>query len=259
MNDRVPELQRLLCEQWCADAEVVEDEAGLRVSLPMTEADGDVVTAWLQKTLGGWCISDRGLTLMRLSYDMDVDLLAEGQRAKVLDRIVREQGVKYQQGELSLAVREGDLGPALMRFGQAIVRVSDLKLWSWHRVSSTFYEDLAHELERIAGAQNVTRSYIVPDVADAANYPVDFAIRTQGLPFYIFGVPNVEKAKLTTIILLYLQRAVRFDSLVVPANLDDLPKGDRDRLVNAANDMVTGIDAVEPLERKVRLRLAAGS
>lgn len=130
-------------------------------------------------------------------------------------------------------------------------------MWSRTRVNTTFYEDLEHELRRIVGDERVRRNFIVEGVRDAQNYPVDFAIETGGLPFYVFGVPSTDKAKLATIILQHLQQCGhRFESLVVPADIDLITKADHRRLINAANDMVTGLDATEPLERKVRLRLA---
>lgn len=258
MNANTSELQRMLCEQWCTDAEVAQDEGGIRLSLPLVEADGDYVTVWLRQELGGWKITDNGTTFMRLSYSMDVDLLNEGSRSKVVERVVGEQGVELHDGELSTVVTEGDLGPGLLRFGQAMLRLSDLKLWSWPRVSSTFYEDLARELARIVGPEKISRDYAVPGVPDANNYRVDFAIKTDTLPLYVFGAPTVDRAKLSTIILLHLlQSNQRFHSIVVPADFEALPKADRSRLVNAANDVVSGIDALEPLERKVRLRMTA--
>lgn len=77
------ELQELLCEQWCADIDIGEDNAGIRLSLPLTESDGDAVTVWINQRVGGWHLRDYGTTFMRLSYDTDVDLLTEGQRARV--------------------------------------------------------------------------------------------------------------------------------------------------------------------------------
>lgn len=253
-----PELHRVLCEQWCADADIAEDEGGLRISLPLEESDGDAITVWLRRELGGWILRDQGTTLMRLSYAMDVALLNDGQRAKVVDRILREQGVVFEDGELSMPAEEGQLGSKLLQFGQAITRLGDLRLWSWARVSSTFYEDLANELIRIAGPENVKRDYIVPGVPDAESYTIDFAIKTPGLPFYVMGVPHTEKAQLATIVLQYLQKSGHaFESLIVPADIDQIPKGVRNRLLNAANDVVSGLEAVEAIERKVRHRIAA--
>ncbi len=123
-------LKELLCEQWCAEAEVEADDEGLRVSLPLTESDGDATTVWLRKRVGGWHITDLGTTLMRLSYHTDVDLLSEGQRARAVERMLSEQGVTLDTGELHADATEEDLAPTLLRFGVAMSRVGDMKLWT---------------------------------------------------------------------------------------------------------------------------------
>lgn len=256
MNDRVA-LHDLLCQQWCSAAEIVDDDGALRLSLPLVESDGDVVTVWLERALGGWKIRDHGTTLMRLSYDMDIDLLDSGQRAIVVQRVLEEQDCALVNGELVASSDEPDLGRTLLSFGQAMVRLSDVQLWTRTRVASTFYDDLQRELERIAGADRVHRDYLVPGLANAESYPVDFSIDTGGRPFYVWGVPNTDKARIATIILLHLQKNERrFDSLIVPLDIESIHKADLRRLTNAANDMITGINEIEPLERKVRLRLA---
>jgi len=257
MTDRTA-LHHLLCQQWCADATIVEDNGALRISLPLVEGDGDVVTVWLESVLGGWRIRDKGTTFLRLSYDVDLDLVNEGQRARVVERILSEHGVASEAGELTMTTEEAHLARALMAFGQAVLRVSDVRLWTRHRIASTFYEDLQRELERIAGQARVHPKYVVPEIPDALRYEIDFKIDTpaHNLPFYVFGVPTLDKARLTTITLLHLlSSGHRFDSLVVAADLEDLQKDDRKRLINAANDLVTDFAETSVLERKVRMRI----
>jgi hypothetical protein len=74
----------------------------------------------------------------------------------------------------------------------------------------------------------------------------------------IFGVDSSSKARLSTITLQHL-RVVgkKFDSMVVVSSLDDVPKADLGRLMNAANDMVSGIDDRSEIQWKVRHRLEA--
>lgn len=250
------ELQHLLCEQWCADADMATDEGGIRISMPLTAADGDAITVWLTPDLGGWVVRDHGTTLMRLSYGTDLDLLAEGHRAKVVARILSEQGVQLDDGELSTRALEGSLGVAMMRMGQAMLRLADIRLWSKTRIAGTFYEDLERTLRRVAGNDRVHSRYTVPGIPDAGSYPVDFAVLGGTHPLYVFGVPSTDKARLVTIMLQHLQHAQqRFDSMVVCSDLDALPRADRRRLINAANDIVTGADEIETIERKVRARL----
>lgn len=251
------ELQDLLCEQWCSSANVSHDEVGLRVSLPFVEGDGDHVTVWIQHELGGWMVRDLGTTLMRLSYGMDVDLLDDGQRSKVVESIIASSGVSLVDGELRASTREGALAATLLQMGQAILRLRDIQLWKTSRVASTFYEDLERQLRAIAGDVPFETNYVVPGVPDAGSYPVDYAFFGEGRPLYVFGVPNNDKAKLATIVIQHLQQAQHaFNTLVVPADFESLAKLDRKRLLNAANDVVTGLDQSDVIERKVRARIA---
>lgn len=251
------ELKQLLCEQWCAGAHIDSDEGGLRISMPLIEADGDHVTVWLKPTLGGWRLSDMGSTFMRLSYSVEFDSLEDGQRLRVIQQIAAEEGIAEGEGELFCEATEPELGQALMRLGQAILRIGDIRLWTRNRVASTFYADLEAELREIAAGAQVQRDYVVPGIEDAASYPVDFAILGKDSPLYVFGVPNSDKAKLATIVMQHLRQSQhRFDSLVVAQDFDALSKHDRRRLMNAANDVVPSLTEHEALVQKVRHRIA---
>lgn len=252
------ELRELLCEQWCADVDIGEDRVGLRIALPLQEDDGDAVTVWIQPTIGGWKLRDCGTTFMRLSYEIDVDTLDDGQRARVLDRILAGGRVQLEMGELTLEVPEHQLGAALLSFGQTCQRVGDIAMWTRSRIASTFYEDLRGQLSRIVGAEKLHQNYVAPNVQDAASYPIDFAVLFGKKPLYIFGVPSSDKAKLTTIVLLHLQQAHHvFDSLIIPSDIDSIAKPDLRRLMNAANDFVDSSASTETIDRKIKQRLSA--
>lgn len=251
-------LQSLLCEQWCNDVQISRDDVGIRVSLPLVEGDGDEVTIWLQAVPGGWRITDAGTTMMRLSYHLDVDDLAEGPRERALSQIVVEQGVEFAKGELSVTVPEADLTRGLLTLGQAMTRAGDISLWGRQRVATAFYDDLYRELKRLVGEERLQRDYVVPNVPEATSYAVDFAVTDLPRPFYIFGVPTGDKARLATIVLQHLRAARHtFESLTVLAGLESVPRGDLRRLMNVAGDLVDGLDAQDALENKVAMRLAA--
>lgn len=255
------ELRHLLCQQWCDAADIVEDDAGTCISLPLIEGDGDHVSLWIQAQPGGWKITDLGTTMMRLSYCMDVSMLSEGQRAVVVQQVVASEGVVLSDGEVSTVVAEAELGPALLRVGQAILRLSDVKLWHRTRIATTFYEDLEAELRRLAEPVPMVKGYLVPGLQDAQAYSVDFAFLEQvAKPLYVFGVATEDKARLVALKLMHLN-ALRqsFDSLVVVQDLAGLPRADQTRLINAANDMVIGLEESGPLARKLRMRLPAAA
>ena len=96
---------------------------------------------------------------------------------------------------------------------------------------------------------------VVPGVANADDYPVDYFIQSKEQPLYLFGVPNRDKARLATIILQHMIQAGHdFNSMVVFQNAADLPRADLSRLMNAANDMIDSLDATEDFQRKLLRR-----
>ncbi|HDR9046245.1 DUF1828 domain-containing protein [Burkholderia vietnamiensis] len=248
-----------MCESWCSELDVVEDGDALRLSMPLTETDGDYVTVWARNILGGWRLEDAGSTLMRISYDSDVSALLKGPRRVLLDKMLLEYGARLEEsGQVVSESSELDLGHALLRFGQALLRANELKSWSRARVTSTFFDDLKSSLIEIVGVDRVLQNYSVPGIPSADDYPVDFSIAGAAEPLFIFGVPSKDRARLATIVLQHLQQHLaRFNSIVVFQNASDIGTGDLRRLMNAANDMVDSIDASDALARKIRHRLAA--
>ena len=114
--------------------------------------------------------------------------------------------------------------------------------------------DPCGDRRRGAGAEN----YLAPEVPDAADYPIDFAITGGPSPLFIFGVPTRDRARLATIVLQHIDPYISaFDSIVVFQDASEIPSSDLRRLMNAANDMVDSIEAKSALEKKIRHRLRA--
>jgi len=249
-------IQQTICSSLCADVKIVEQGEGLLyVSTPFAFSDGDSYSIYLQSLqTGGFRITDIGGTLMHLSYDNDVGKLREGTRGKVFRQIVSELDLSEDDGEFFIDSPADKLGANIFRFGQAITRIHDLTFLNRVRVESTFYEDLRQKLVAHVDPQLIHENYLVPGLESAANYPVDFFIEGQAQPLYLFGVPTREKAMLTTIILQHLNAAhLDFRSMVVFQNAADMPSKDITRLMNAANDMISSLDADEAFERKLRV------
>lgn len=254
----VEPLQRSLCQAFCDDVKVRQHAGRVSVTLPMAGRDGDRMVAYLSRTPAGWRVSDMGTTMMRLSYENDLDRLLSGARAELFETILRESGVSEDDGELFVEVPADALPRGLFILGQALTRIEDLGLWTRARIESTFYDDLRNVLYGFLPAEELEQDYVVEGVPNAENYPVDYFIHTQARPLYLFGVASQSKARLATIILQHLQvHAPRFESLVVCEDIDRIPKLDRNRLMNAANDIVPSIAETSVIEQKVRHRLTA--
>ena len=259
LNNAPDTVKRLLCESWCSELDVAQDGDALRLSMPLLEPDGDYVTVWLRQTMGGWRLEDSGTTLMRVSYEADTAGLMRGPRRVLLDRMLAEYGARIaDDGQIVSEADESSLGTALLRYGQAVLRANDLKSWSRPRVASTFFDDLKSRLTDIVGAENVTEMYLAPEVPDANDYPIDFALKGAQAPLFVFGVANQERARLATIVLQHIDQYIeRFDSIVVFQDASAIPSIDLRRLMNAANDMVDSIEARAALTKKIRHRMRA--
>lgn len=249
----------LLCQAWCTELEAVEDSGGIRLSMPLLETDGDYVSVWLKQAIGGWSIDDCGSTLMRVSYDADVGQFLKGPRKTLLDKYLAEYGARLtDDGLIRTESTEQDLGPSLLRFGQAMLRVQDLKSWTKSRVSSTFLDDLGVQLRGIVGNERVIPNFTVPGLPLGGDYPVDFAITGGREPLYVFGISSKDKARLSTIVLQYIQQHLAdFNSIVVFQDMTSIGDSDMRRLMNVANDIVDSLDASDVLRRKVLHRTAA--
>ena len=253
-------LERLLCERLCADVRIHrrEDDV-LMMESPFTFPDGDHFPIYLSETAGGAVkLSDRGHTLMHVSYEHEVDLFYEGARASLREQIVRECGIEEDEGIFSIETPPDDLAGALFRFGQALTKIHDLTFLSRERVASTFYEDLRSLVFTILDEDIVEVDYIAPDVPDAVHYPVDYRFEgKEGRSVFLYGVPGRDKARLTTIMLShFLLHRVPFESVIVFADQQEIPRLDVARLTNVAGTAVASLDAEEDLRRKVE-RLAA--
>jgi hypothetical protein len=252
------DLQSMLCKALCAEAVVTTVRDGFwRVATPFHFPDGDAYTLYVQQVAsGGLRISDAGSTMMRLSYENDIEKLREGTRGRFLQQVLSDSDMQDDDGEFFVDSSVEDLAKSMFRFGQGLTRIHDLTFLNRLRAESTFYEDLRETLQSMVLPELLHEAFVVTDVPRAADYPVDYFVETQSVPLYLFGVPNRDKARLATIILQHLiQSGQEFNSMIVFQNMSDLPRADISRLTNAANDQVDSLDAVDDLRRKLLRRV----
>lgn len=151
-----------------------------------------------------------------------------------------------------------EVADTLFRFGQALTRIYDLTLLSRERVTSTFYEDLKTLQFTIVDEEKIQTDYTSPDVPNAENYPVDYRLEGRDeRPVFLYGVSNRDKARLTTVMLShFLLHDLAFDSVIVFADQQEIPRLDLARLTNVAGTAVASLEAEDDLRRKIH-RLAA--
>ncbi len=253
-------LRKLLCERLCADIGVEERPDGEMMLRTRFEfPDGDRYPVYLAESgPGGLRLSDRGHTLMHISYEHDVDAFMDGTRGMLLERIMGESGLQWDGGAFCLDTPPERLPEAIFAFGQALTRVYDLTLLSRSNVGSTFYDDLADLLFSLVDETKIERDY-QPEVPNADDYPVDYRIAGKDdVPLFLYGVPNRDKARLTTIMLLHFHRHdLRFESILVFEDQAKIPRRDLARLSDVGGDMISSLASRDDFNRKVLQRVAA--
>ena len=252
-------LRVLLCARLCQDVGVVERPDGeLILRTPFKFPDGDGYPFHLAEApSGGLRLSDHGHTLMHISYEHDIDAFLAGTRGMLLDRIVGQSGITYDQGMFTVETSAEQLPEAIFDFGQALTRIYDLTLLSRSNVGSTFYDDLADYLSDFVDQSKLARDYL-PDVPNADAYPVDYRIDGKsGIPLFLYGVPNRDKARLTTIMLAHFHRHdLEFESIIVFENQAEIPRTDLARLSDVGGDMISSLESTTDLNRKLLRRVA---
>ena len=252
-------IQEMLCKKLCQDVRVVRrfDDA-LMVRTRFRFPDGDSYPIHLSVSPSGAVrLSDRGHTLMHISYEHDVDSFMDGTRGMLMERIMTESDLQWNGGAFTLDTSPEKLSEAVFVFGQALTRIYDLTLLSRSNVGSTFYDDLADVLSSLVDEAQLHRDY-QPAVPNATAYPVDYMIEgDNGTEVFLYGVPNRDKARLTTIMLSYFHRSnLHFESIVVFKNQAEIPRLDLARLTDVGGDMISSLAAAEDLNRKLIQRTA---
>ncbi len=258
----VDALRSLLCERLCQDVRIDRRPDGaLMLQTHFEFPDGDRYPIHLSESpAGGLRLSDCGHTLMHLSYDHEIDAFLDGTRGMLLERIMGENGLRWRGngGTLYVDTAPERLPETVFSFGQALTRIYDLTLLSRSSVGSTFYDDLADLLFHYVDEARIERDFR-PDVPNADAYPVDYRIDGKNeLPLFLYGVPNRDKARLTTIILAHFHRhELRFESILVFEDQAAMPRADLARLSDVGGEMVSSLASQEDLNRKLLRRVAA--
>ena len=92
--------------------------------------DGDRYPIYLSECPDGIRLSDRGDTLMRISYHHDVDAFPAGDCGTLTERILAEEGVDQDGGVFYLDAPIDRLSDAVLCYGRALTRIYDLALHS---------------------------------------------------------------------------------------------------------------------------------
>ena len=229
-----------------------------QIVAPLYHEDGDMMDIFLDLPKDADLaagnrvrLSDHGLTLMRLSYQFDLDT---PNKEKIYQRILLENGISEDDGELFIEADAKSLYPALMQFSQAIGKVCNMRLFRRETLNSLF-EEMLEEFIREHLAKYQPTPSVFP-IATRDDLEVDWQFKPNGTLLYLFGVKDNARARLSTISCLEFQRnKLPFRSLVVHEDFQKIAGKDKTRLTSACDKQFTSLDdfkqnAVQYLERE---------
>jgi len=252
---KINEVKQLLCNSFCRDIGFKETRNGAIVSLPIFDMDGDAFSIYLSEITGGWRLSDGASTVMRLSYENDLDTLLKGSRFDLFNNYVVEAGAEYDDGEFTMQIPADQLVMGLFEFTRLLNRISDLALLKQHRVVSTFKDQLREALFSLLPSDQIHENYRVPGLPNADDYVIDYMVEAE-TPLFLFGASNKDSVRLSIITMQYLEKHdINFNSLVILEDSSKLPTQDLNRLMIAANDIIPNLHEMQAIEKKIKHRL----
>lgn len=222
----VTRVQESLRRSLGAGLDIYERRSGtFQLIVPIRHEDGDMIDIYLQdgpQGDGHIRICDFGMTLMRLSYTLDLNTPT---RQRIFDSILMNNGVTNDDGNLYLDTPTGLLYESILQFAGCAQKVCNMRYWNRENIRSAFYDDLEDYI-----TTDLTRFSPVPNLSPLADYPisVDWSLTYNSRDFYLFGVRGNDKAKSVAISLLECQQAqLPFISLVVHEDIEELGKKER--------------------------------
>lgn len=203
-----------------------------QVFAPFYHTDGDMIDLFLKVQDDQVRIMDMGVTLMHLSYDLDI---SSESRQKQFRHILEQLRLEEEQGNLYVDVPLSRLYPYLMHMYGAMVRISAMDMLKTERIRSHFMDDVrSFLLENLGDLNPQANAYFSED--EKKEYPIDLLIRPDGKrPICIFPVSNDSQAKSAVIVLQHFADTVAPWGLAIYENMKAIGSKENVWLTNAAD------------------------
>ncbi len=160
-------------------------------------------------------MTDEGHTLMHLSYEIDINTLEKGTRAKILSNVLSQFSVIIENGSLVIPLKDS-WGDSLFSYIQSLVRISDINYLTKKLVHSTFIQDFKDFIEEKVDKKRFVFDYFHVEYDPKGKFPIDCKINGIAKPLFLFAINNDNKCRDVTInILQYEKWNISFQTLAI--------------------------------------------
>jgi hypothetical protein len=211
----------------------------VQIMVPIYHEDGDMVDIYLDESgQRGPRVTDLGKTIMRLSYEYDLD--TENKR-RIFRQIVTEHGLEEDDGVLSLATEPTELYSAVLQLAYAVAKIGAMRYFGREMIASLFYEQLEEFIDAELSQYGPRKNHV--PISDRDDLETDYAFVHAGpVPVFLFAVRDSNKARLAALSFLEYQRApLLYRGYVVHEDFASLPEKDRTRITSAADKQFTDL------------------
>ncbi len=211
---------------------------------PFEFEDGDGIVAFIELSEDKIRFTDKGHTLMHVSYDVDITAPT---REKILDRILATYGLESDEGTIYTEAPINDFGLAFWDFIQGIIRISDISQWKFERAKSLFLEEFESFMETVikANVKKVTRNWYKVEIDPNGYYSIPWVCENGKLPLFVFPIKNNDDCSQTVLSCIkYKHASYKFESLAVFQDIDDkIKKRNRNQCIDEVNKLFSNFSS----------------
>jgi len=227
----------------------------LQVYSPIYREDGDMVDVFIEETSENKVrICDHGLTLMRLSYEYEID---SPKKEEIFYKILNQNLLNEENGNIYIETEQDKIYSAFMQFTQGVSKISSMQYFKREIIRDLFYENLKDFVYEKYVKYNLHEKYY--PLENKTEYEVDYLFDVKPYPVFIFGVKEEIKAKNVAISCRqFLIDNLTFKSVVIYEDLNKMPKKDIIRLASAVDKQFVSFgDFKENSEKYFQKEIAA--
>lgn len=208
-----------------------------QIFLPIFYPDGDMMDMFIRVNEdGSITLCDCGLTLMRLSYAIDLE--SSEHKKNLLADILRTSGAYDDDGEICLNTTKEMLFNNIMQFSQIITNVINMDMLKKDNIESLFYENINQYICKTFANDYKLEHNFTP-FASSPEIVVDYVISGHSKkPIYIFAAKGSNKVLKSVIAILRLHDLGQdFTSVVIHNDYSKLSKNDQKNVMGVADKL----------------------
>ncbi len=242
MNIKI--LQKNISDGFHKDIFLKEKRPNLyQVFLPFYYPDGDMIEIFLEVNGDNIVIQDMGMTLMRLSYNFDLN---SKNKKKVFNEILSNYQMEEFEGNLKIVASCDKIFSYLMQFIQVVIKISDLEFLKREIVKNLFYEYFEKFITVDLEKFNPIKEFY-PDFDTKKQYPTPYAIPMKNKEYFcIYPIASDDKCNESIITIQHYElHDFRPETLAIFENQESIGRKPLARLSNVVGKQFAALQGNE--------------